>query len=54
MKKSNVLLSFEKFRDFKPTITKIGTANDMTAITSLPLQKPVKDPAFLLTVLKGA
>ena len=44
MKKSNVVLNFEKFRDFRPTVTKVGTAKDMIPTTSLALQPPIKQP----------
>lgn len=52
MKKSNVVLNFEKFRDFKPTITKVGTAKDMIPVTSYALQKPVKEPNVTILGVK--
>lgn len=52
MIRSNAVLSLDKYRDFKPAITKVGTINDMSKIITQPLQKPIRIPAYNFSGLK--
>ena len=51
MKRSNAVMSFNKYREMQPVITKIGVPNDMSRVISLALQKPIKDPVYKINGL---
>ena len=52
MKKSQVVLAFEKVRVLNPAITKVVKMNDMTKIITQPLQPPIRVPSYNFSGLK--